>query len=404
MGFLENAKRKFQKVTRGIGEETIRVVDYDEEQEPPSKKQARPAKNKAVAPKRREPITSSQESAFDVDNESEDYFAKQEAAHQELLSSYGDRPIPKVQEGRIQDVLSLLDIPSTFELESSVMLPEDFESIDFSIQVPQGYEMGEVNAFVGRTKYTVTELVKLLKLRNKHIAELATTVDRLQVDANNLKFEAEIVNGINIMPTDENENFESENMELRLLVKRLEDQLRASKNSGSQMYNKEKQAYESLSDNFSILQRKYDSLGEENYDLKNRLAVIENNEPLRGMSDTEDVNITDVFTNEVITDSDFDTHNDDSLPDLSDDLEYFSSSKSIPAPSKNSAFLADSEESLDEFLETNKDFYKGHDYDADETSDFGSFSGQDSPVSYDYDNDSDDDELERIMNSGKGVQ
>ena len=138
MGFLNNAKKKLQQATRGIGEETVRVVDYDEAQEVSQPRQKSEP----------EVLSSYDESAFEVDDESNEYFKKQEEAHQELLKSYGDAPVPKVLEGRIQDVLDLLNIPPTFEIDATVLLPEDFKDVSFDIQVPQGYEMGEVNSFV----------------------------------------------------------------------------------------------------------------------------------------------------------------------------------------------------------------------------------------------------------------
>ena len=406
MGFLNNAKKKLQQATRGIGEETIHVVDYDEEQETQEVAQPRQKSEPEV-------LSSYNESAFEIDDESDEYFKKQEEAHQELLKTYGDAPVPKVLEGRIQDVLDLLNIPPTFEIDATVLLPEDFKEVSFDIQVPQGYEMGEVNSFVSRAKHSVKELVKLLKLRNKHIAELATTVDRLQVDANNLKFQAEIANGINIMPTDDNEDIENENMELRLLVKRMEDQLKSLQNGSEsdQLTSKERQFYEAISDKLSVLQREYDEIKEENYSLKNQLAVYQDEETLleEGSDDSDTV-----LSYDEPGESNFHTDDDeeDGLPSFGDDdFTPLVRTDSIPEISSNSAFANDNEESLDTFLEQNSEFYQGHDYSSDDSgielmNDDGSFSNikaEKVGTYYEDDNEDDDDELDAIFNSDRRI-
>lgn len=403
MGFLDNARKKLQEVTRGLGEETVRVVDYDDPStEEPEARQPKPLKKEKV--EEHAVLSSYEDSAFEVDDQSTDFFKKQEEAHQELLKSYGNTPVPKVLEGRIQDVLELLDIPATFEIDSTVLLPEDFKEISFDIQIPQGYEMGEVNAFVSRAKHSISELVELLKLRNRHIAELATTVDRLQVDASNLKFQTEIASGINIMPTEDNETIENENMELRLLVKRLEDQLKATQNGAEDsLTSRERQMYEDLADKVSVLQREHDLLKEENYSLKSQLAVYEDEQIIIEDDDTTipsvDPKDSEFYTND---------EDDDVLPSFSEhDFEPVAKKESIPEISSSSAFASDDEESLETFLDKNSEFYNGHDYSDDNSgieflNDDGSFSGTNKKDSYYY-NDDDDDELDAIFNSDRNI-
>lgn len=421
MGFFDKAKKKFQDTAGSFGEETIRVVDYDElEKDEPEEATVTPTSI---------PTDNYSDSAFSVEDGGSDFFEKQEEAHQELIKSYGDRPVPTVLEGRIQDVLELLSIPATFEIDASVLLPEDFKGVSFDIQIPQGYEMGEVNAFVSRAKHSVEELVKLLKLRNKHIAELATTVDRLQVDANNLKVQAEVANGINIMPTDDGEDLEKENMELGLKVRRLEDEIRSLKQEGassggsSGMSDRDQRMYNALSDRLSVVQREFDELTEENKALKSQLAVyIENESLIDGAADTADSTIAyedyagnNSFVEEPLEYSDnsvpydanhynqdgYNSHGyiaseityDDSpveeLPDLGElSFGEIDNNVGIPEISSESAFSADDEGDLNEFLEENSQYYQGHEYDSGSSS---------------FADDDDEDELDAIFNSGRSI-
>ena len=374
MRFLDSAKKKMQKATSGMGEETVRVMDYDA---PPVESQP----SLDLTP-------SYEDSAFQVDDDANEYFVKQEQAHQELLDSYGDKPVPTVKEGRIEDVLQLLQIPATFEIEDRVLLPEDFKGIAFSVQVPQGYEMGEVNSFLAQAKYSVQELVKLLKLRNKHIAELATTVDRLQIDSANLKFQAEMANGINIMPTDDNEDVESENAELLIENRQLRERLAAVMKGGAddQLTSKERQVYEGLSDSLSIAQRELHTVKEENYALKSQLAVYQDEDSALNEANS---NVT-TYSGPVFSDYQTNGSVDDSEMPSFDVSEVVINphAGSIPGISEGSAFSSDDEGSLDSFLEENKEFYEGHDY-----------SSGGSAVEYDED----DDELDEIYNSMRTI-
>lgn len=418
MGFLDKAKQqlqvaeqRFQEATRGVGEETIRKSERFDE--PPSKKKKKKKKEprqhekpeKKVKEKIRlpkpekkpekkveeipepvpEPVPEPEEkSAFTVDdNFGKKFFEDKDREQKEFLDSYGDKPVPKVIEGRIQDVLELLGIPSTFEIDDSVLLPEDLEKIQFDLQVPQGYEMGQVDAFVNRVRHTVTVLVDLLKERNKHIAELATTVDRSQVDANNLKVQAEIANGINVMPTDSSDNLENENMELRLYIKRLEDQINVMENRGQSFSDEDfddntRQEIDRLKDKLSLLDKENQQLRNDNYELKNQLAeYIENDDSMPEAEASED----------------------DSIPDISDDDFPTFTRTGIPDASPSSAF-ANVDEPLEDFLKTNADNYQGHDYESD----------GDDEVYQDFENDGqfnnntafsdpdEDDELDRLFN------
>lgn len=399
MSFFNKAKEKLKEATRGFGEETIRVVEEEAptKQSPQNSRPQRDTEDHSTDEFNENSgvddfVANDEDSGFFVEDDGSDYFVKQEEAHQELLNSYGDIPVPKVREGRVEDVLSLLRIPATFEIGQDVLLPEDFKGIDFSIQMPSGYEIGEVNAFVAQMLHTVEKYVELLKLRNKHIAELATTVDRLQVDANNLKFSTEIANGINVMPTDDNESLENENMELRLAIRRLEDKVRSLENGTEQgLSNKERQAYERLTDRFSLLQREQSELKEENFNLINRLAVFEDSELDIGAGDSLPTGFSDQI---VSSDFHIDDDDDDELPDFdSADFNPFESSTGIPQPQSGSSFAVDNEGSLDQFLNDNIEIYENAGVE-----ESGNFT-EPSYIQYD----DDEDELDAIFNEGRNI-
>jgi hypothetical protein len=345
MGLLDNAKKRLQQ----FGEETISETDKDLPE--PDKKNS----HSGIMGGLKSKIPNLGKSFhIDPDDTADEVISKHEEEYHKMMPSSGE-PVPSVQEGRIQDVLELLDIPPTFEVSNVVLLPEDFDGIDFQIQIPEGYEPSEVEAFKDRARKSTKELVDLLKLRNKHVAQLASTIDRLQVDANNLKFDAEVANGINIMPTDSIADLENELMELRLLTRQLQDENnRLSKGGSAEGY--EQVVDSQMSDQVSLLTRENDELREEIYALKNQLAVY--------MDD--DNSIPSQPSHRVVSTP---------MGSISrpDDSGYASGQLA-----SGSVFYSDEDESLDEFLESNKSFYE----------------------SQNMSDDDDDDELDRIFNGG----
>lgn len=308
MGFLEKAKARMPS---GFGDETVRVVNYGKEEEekeikpqqprqprpekpakdpkPPRAKSARPQKPQrpqkpAPQEEEKEPASSfsfdTEESSFTLDDGQQDFYKKQQEKYEKAHSNKSDDLNDlKVNENKIKDVLEVLQIPATFAIESDVFLPEDLEEVVFDLQAPFGFEQGQVNTFKERTKVSVKRYVELLRLRNEHVAKLASVVDRLQVDANNLRFQNEISSGINVMPTTDSEDLENELLEAKLRIKRLEDQIRTIEH-GDGLSSDERKTFEDLQDNFSILKRENDDLKEEIYNLKNQLAFLEEEDDL----------------------------------------------------------------------------------------------------------------------------
>lgn len=304
MSFIDKAK---DKIGKNFGEETVQIVNYDEEVDntpKPPKPPKAPREKKSLnlkapkLPKREKKVKEEDpeeeyenflnddtpshsqyeeesivtESAFEVEDDT--FFEDAQKSYDEKMKSYENIPDLQVHESKIKDVLEFLDIPPTFEIEKNIFLPNDVDDIEFDLQAPFGFEQGQVKAFIEKTQISIKRYVELLKLRNEHIAKLATVIDRLQVDNNNLRYQNEISHGINIMPTNDSTDLENKYLELKLKAKRLEDELKSIKR-GDNLSSGERAKFDNLQDEFSLLSREKHELEEENYILKTRLASIE---------------------------------------------------------------------------------------------------------------------------------
>lgn len=450
MGLLDRASRGLSRA----GDETVRVVDYDsvpqepqEEKEPREKKAREPKpQREPKAPRKKlglgaaakgllphkededEPegpdaldleeenglldddlisMATSKDSiletpktapkqfvtastAFEIDEDEPNFY---EQKQQQWDSKAGPSPVEDLlpKDGAIQDVLDVLKIPATFTIREDVLMPDDFETLDFDIQVPKGYDIGQVQFFVERVETSVKEYLKLLEARNEHIAKLATTVDRLQVDANNLKYDSQIAAGIGIIPTSESVDLENENMELKLQLQKFKDAQKTTINS------EERKLYEEMRNELSKSIRENEVLTEKNYELKSLVAQME--ESADEMV-TMPSNYTDHESAEIVFQN-IDDEEDDSelpsipgfetdggLPDLSDsELPDFSLAESPAVPrTTNSSFDVD-EDDVGSFLNSLKEEPQAE---------------EPKTISYlDDDNDEDDDELDRLMKEWK---
>jgi len=303
MGLLDKASRRFARAS----EETVRVVDYDampKDEEPTQREKEPKAPRKKLdfsgaknllpsigkhhdeepeddedesdgipAGELHRDITEShhlrsENTAFEIDDSEPNFYEEKQAAWDKQSQGAGVNELVP-DNGAIQDVLDVLKIPSTFVIGERYLMPDDFREIDFDIQVPQGFDQGQVQYFVERAEATVAELIRLLQLRNEHIAKLATTVDRLQVDANNLKYDNQLAAGIGIIPTSDAQELENENLELKLKIQRLTDQKKTTLNSD------ERKLYEGMRNELSSLTRERDELKESNQSLRFELARYE---------------------------------------------------------------------------------------------------------------------------------
>lgn len=448
MSMLDRAKKQLENRFKGVGEETIRVMDAVKEEPQAKEKKPKPApkppvkketkakddnekfsfKNKIFSrpvetsdkkveeePKqirkeaKKQPVEKPpvEESAFSYDEEvEEEYFEKMDKNHKEKMKAYEKVPVPLVDNGKVQDILKILQIPPTFEIDSDIFLPEDLKDIAFDLQVPQGYETSEVDTFVSRVIITITKYVELLKLRNENVAQLATVIDRLQVDISNMRLDSEVANGINIMPTNDTEHLEQENLELKSLIKRQEEQIKAGYvGVDDSLTSKEREIFEQLQDEVSLKDREIENLKEQLYLVKNQLASLqEEQDEYFPQEDTfndyrETIEEDSIELPELSNDSLDDELPDElDLPDLGNDL--FNQSETVYSSTSNSAF-GDDDESLEDFLLRNQSNYDISD-DDESSIDLLDDNGKtyQSPYVGTYFDDDEEDELDKLQEWG----
>lgn len=450
MGLLDKASRGFSRA----GEETVRVVDYDsvpvdekESKEPRERKVKAPREPKAPKERRKlgigaaakgllphrdeedeieEPTgpdaldqegpngfeddellsmatSSSTElpeasprklpaasTAFEIDDDEPNFYEEKQKQWEGKAGGKNaiDELVPEI--GAIQDVLDVLKIPATFTIREDILMPDDFDNIEFDIQVPQGYDIGQVQFFQERAEATVKEYLRLLELRNEHIAKLATTVDRLQVDANNLKYDNQIAAGIGIIPTSDSVDIENENMELKLQLQKLKDAQKTTINSD------ERKVYEDMRNQLSLLTRENEDLKEKNYELRTILAQYDE-------SGDEMVTAPSLETDHDSAEIIFQTMDDD------DELPQMNASGSYELPDLGDSAMpgfTDPDEVAKAMQPTNSSFEMPEDDVADFLNTLTPESS-DSDISAssfglaDSDDDEDDDELDRLMRDWK---
>lgn len=361
MGLFDKAKNA---LSSNFSEETVKMVDYDKEakqlrqkevKQPRFKKEKKPFldslhslqkheeiqhfPHEEMLPQEHEEIREIEEpseskSSFLVEDDV--FFEKKQEQYERELARRQNEDIQEItlSDDKIEDILEVLGIHSTVSIPSDVYLPDDLDDVVFDLQAPYGFEQGQVSAFKNQVENSLKEYVKFLKTRNEDVAKLATIIDRLQVDINNLKFQQEISNGVNIMPTSDTDDIESRFLEARLEIKRLKEALAHSKKKEESLSSEELRKLDQLQDEYSIVTKENDALKEEIYQLKNRLAYFEESteedvnpqtlsDDLPEISDTflsgDTSSIQSAFEMEEGDDS-FSSIQLDDLPDSIDDL------------------------------------------------------------------------------------
>jgi hypothetical protein len=356
MSFIDKAKQKIKGVPRILGEETVRVVNYKDDDQSKQTERQVPSKPKPtlkdkvpVSVKSEPPKSANQDSGpggsvFNME-EKVSFFGKKKKA--DAIDEAAEELV-KVDQNKIKDVLEILEIPATFEIGRETFLPEDITDIEFDYQTPHGYDMGQVGAFVEQARDSVKSYVRLLKLRNEHIAKLATVVDRLQVDLNNQRFDSE----------QDDDDLNNQNMELKLLVMRLREELAALK-SGDDLSTDERQTFEDLQDELSIVTRERDGLRDTIYELKTKVSFMEEDlgvDPVEDEKAFEAENLSSFSDDSSLGFPGFE--DDDTLPELDNsgipNFEEDSESDDTPDPNFNSSFHNGEELTLDEFILENQ--------------------------------------------------
>ncbi len=168
----------------------------------------------------------------DVPKDPADVLGEATSQYEQQVASYSQVPTPEVDgDGRVQDVLSMMRIESTFTVPNQVLLPEDFEEghPTFPVETPVGYDRSSVDQFTDSCRRSITTLYDLLVQRNDDVAKLATCVDKLTVEMNNLRFQSAAEQGVTILPSSSSEQLENDNSTLRAEVGRLSAELSAAR-------------------------------------------------------------------------------------------------------------------------------------------------------------------------------
>lgn len=177
---------------------------------------------------------------------------------------------------KIEDVLEVVQISPTFVVPEDIFMPEDIKEVDFDFEVPKGFDTGQVMKFVSQTRNTVKFYVELLRKRNEDVAKLASLIDKLQVDLNNVRFEMEMQNGVSIMASGSDTDLETELMEAKLHIRTLEDRLKAGDLSGGlPVPGASSEELSQVKDALTKTRRQATALEEEVLHLKSRLAQYE---------------------------------------------------------------------------------------------------------------------------------
>lgn len=386
MGLFDKLAKSVKSVASGFGEETVGRSSSTPEASEPKNRASRRSNDEPKPAVREKPSRSRSDedsfldSSFEMPDDHAEMMESSRLAHESQMKQYEGIPDPTVQNNRFTDVLDLLQIEETFEVPNDLFIPGQDEILDapnFPIQVPQGYDIGQVDAFVARARDTIKFMFDKLLVRNADVMTLAAVVDRAQVNSHNLQVQAEISSGINVMPTSEYDDVNSQLQALRIECRRLEsenEQLRAGlggEDSPYVMTEEDQNRFDELSDRASVAERDAETLREENARLRTRIDfMLEQGSDLGdGSDELEDPNMDD---SDVLSGYSTDVDADDSLDDLDlpSDLNGGTSThghiRDIPL---SSAFAQD-DESMDDFLKNNEKYYNGDEDSDDDLSDY----------------------------------
>lgn len=311
---------------------------------------------------------------FTDDTDKDTFLSENDRKRKEFYDKTANIPLPKVQDGNVQDVLELWNIPVSLKLSNDCITAEEIDEINFDIEIPEGYEKAEVESFKRITRNTIQQLTDLLNSREKHVADLATVIDRLQVDLENKKFQNEVANGINIMTTEEDDGLEQENFELTIALKeankeidRLNNQIENGGSFITEVSAEEQRQVELLADKVSIISREKDELLDEVYSLKNTLASYVENEELPNLSQLNTQSGSHFSSYSEENDDDLlpmyedDDITNDVLPEIDTSIANDNSITINPNNRENSVFFFDENESISEFIENNKENFEIND-------------------------------------------
>lgn len=176
----------------------------------------------------------------------------------------------------VEDVLKSMSIKETFTINDGILfLDEELANQSFATQAPYGYDMGEVDFFLSKTQRSVAEYVKLLRVRNDDVVKLARRISDMMVEINNMRFNSEVANGINIMANSgDDDALVVDLQEARAKAQRLQEELEKFKNSGVEVESNTDKI-EQLKNDLSAERIENRRLDTELQDLRAHLVLLE---------------------------------------------------------------------------------------------------------------------------------
>lgn len=285
MGIFEKARSSFAD---RFGDETVRKGSFNSREEETSQRTPEP---KVTRPSilKRQPKRQKSDHRDEPEELREDFDfeqAEDEFEEEYTLSESKAQVIDREQlsslagdEGQsVEDILKSFGIPETFTIDEGILfLDEELANQEFATQAPYGYDMGEVDFFLSKTQRSVAEYVRLLRLRNDDVVKLAGRISDMLVELNNLRFNSEVANGINIMASGGDEDgLAFDLQEERARNRRLQEEnelLKAQDSGSTRSY--EPDELESLHNELAAERRAKNLAEKEAADLRAHLVLIE---------------------------------------------------------------------------------------------------------------------------------
>ena len=322
MGFIDRAKEKFadkfgdevvKKGSFGVADEESEIEETPIQKTPRAPREKRlkspkPEKAKPVrqpkpeaAPKSRptpkpKPFPRPKLPAAAVEENPKEFFTEEDVyefpeAGEVVLDKKALSTLAKDQGQTAKEVLSSMNIQETFTIDDGILfLDEELANQSFETQYPYGYDMGEVDFFLIKSQRSVAEYVRLLRIRNDDTIKLASRISDLMVEVNNLRFNSEMANGINIMAgSGDDDAIAVELDEARLRIRKLTEDLSYAKSEGQAVVRENPDEIARLRNELSAEQRTRTRLEGELQDLRAHIVDIEEEYDIEVISDRGDL-------------------------------------------------------------------------------------------------------------------
>lgn len=293
MGFLDRAKSSF---TDRFGDEVVRrgtfgareseAEEFEEQEPEPQPRQKRQPRQKLPRekkPRRPEPEDEPEEfqdDAFEFQEpvyEQQDSYEFPEEEEPQVINQKELAKLSKDQGQSVEEILRSMKIAETFTIDEGILfLDAELANQEFATQAPYGYDMGEVDFFLTKTQRSVAEYVKLLRIRNDDVVKLAGRISDMMVELNNMRFNSEVANGINIMASGgDDDALAVELQEARARAQRLQEELDGIYASGTVGGIDDQNEIESLRNELAAEHIARERFEQEAQDLRAHMVLLE---------------------------------------------------------------------------------------------------------------------------------